>query len=312
MTRPRKPEQTQAQMSNQTRPSIGQRKAQGEKAPDEKNVLPLQMRAAFKPGTLDTEARTMEVVFGSDKPVRMYTWEYGAINEELSFDSAHVRMDRLNAGAPVLDNHDSYGSVLDTVVGVIEKAWSDGKKGYAKLRFAKTEKAEKILEMARDGILQNVSVGYAVHKYMRTKATEKDKLDHYKAVDWEPYEISMVAVPADSDAKVRSLKMADENLKIEDLETRDMGEAMVTEMETPESPIQCCTEAINEINEMIAACTANAEACPENADLYQAAKDAHKAAIDAYLEIIAAHNGQRKANTINQRKQEIAFLKARF
>lgn len=306
-------------MNNLTRPNIGQRKAQGEKAPDDKNVLPLQMRAAFKPGTLDAEARTLEVVFGSDKPVRMYTWEYGAINEELSFDSAHVRMDRLNTGAPVLDNHDSYGSVLDTVVGVIEKAWSDGKKGYAKIRFARTEKAEKILDMARDGILQNVSVGYAVHKYLRTKSTEKDKLDHYKAVDWEPYEISMVAVPADSDAKVRSLKMADENLKIEDaeLEKRDMGEVEVmdagNETETPSGQIEYCTEAINEINELVNNCLTNAEAYPENADLYKAAAEAHKTAISAYLEIIAALNGQRKTNSIiNQRSQQARILLARY
>lgn len=181
------------------------------------------MRAAFKPGSINTDERTVEVVFGSDKPVRMWTWEYGQISEELSFDSAHVRMDRLNSGAPVLDNHDAYGSVLDTVVGVVEKAWTDGKKGYAKLRFAKTEKGDKMLEMALDGILQNVSVGYAVHKYSRTKAKEEGKLDHYRAIDWEPHEISMVSVPADFDAKLRSLAGPDNALTIED----EAGEAVL-------------------------------------------------------------------------------------
>lgn len=206
------------------------------------DVLPgLQMRAAFKPGTINAEDRTVEVVFGSDKPVRMYTWEYGPITEELSFDSKHVNLERLNSGAPVLDNHDMYGSVLDTVVGVVEKAWSDGKKGFAKLRFAKTDKASQILDMAREGILQNISVGYAVHKYVRTRSTEEGKLDHYKAVEWEPHEISMVSVPADYDAKIRSLKAADDSISIED-DTPPVVET-IPEGPTPEEQQQ---EIINQ------------------------------------------------------------------
>ncbi|MBK7377298.1 MAG: HK97 family phage prohead protease [Chitinophagaceae bacterium] len=274
----------------------------------------MKMRAAFKPGSINAEDRTVEVVFGSDKPVRMYTWEYGPINEELSFESAHVRMDRLNSGAPVLDNHDAYGSVLDTVVGVVEKAWSDGKKGYAKLRFAKTDKGDKMLEMARDGILQNVSVGYAVHKYMRSKSNDEGKLDNYKAVDWEPHEISMVAVPADADAKLRSLAGPENAVTIEDengkIETRS---AEMYDMEGPKGQIESCTDAINELNEEINNSLAAAEAYPEQADLYAAVVAAHKAAISAHLEVIAAVNGQRSPNDIiNQRRLQAKILMARF
>lgn len=316
-------------------------------APEQKpDVMPLQMRAAFKPGTLNAEDRTVEVLFGSDKPVRMYTWEYGPINEELSFDAAHVRMDRLNSGAPVLDNHDAYGSVLDTVVGVVERAWSDGKKGYAKLRFAKTDKGDKVLEMARDGILQNVSVGYAVHKYSRTRSTAEGQLDTYRAVDWEPHEISMVAVPADFDAKVRSLFGQEKDTVIEDADSSIVirmqsagtdhsatltgvisagattntvplfrnGDMYGMEVEEePKGPIEMSTEAINELNEAINDCMACAEADPANADLYNAVTAAHKAAITAYLEIIAAANGQRSSKDIlNQRRLQAKILTARF
>jgi HK97 family phage prohead protease len=287
-------------------------------APDQ--YTGLQMRAAFKPGSINADERTVEVVFGSDKPVRMYTWEYGPINEELSFDSAHVRMDRLNAGAPVLDNHDAYGSVLDTVVGVVERAWTDGKKGYATLRFANTDKGNKVMEMARDGILQNVSVGYAVHKYSRSKAKEEGKLDNYRAIDWEPHEISMVAVPADFDAKVRSLAGPDNSLTIEDeagatvTATRN-GDMYGMDMEEePKGPIEMSTDAINELNEAITDCIACAEADPDNADLYNAVTAAHKAAISAHLEIIAALNGQRSTDKkiINQRRLQAKILMARF
>ena len=295
----------------------------------------LMMRAAFKPGTLDAENRTIEVVFGSDAPVRMYTWDYGPIEEELSFDPTHVRMDRLNSGAPVLDNHDMYGSVLDTVLGVVERAWSDGKKGYAKLRFARTEKADKVLEMTRDGILQNISVGYQVHKYMRSKATEEGKLDKYRAVDWEPHEISMVAVPADYGAKVRSVKLDAGSLAVEDDATTPTPTAQVREMEEMATPaevktgaIEYAAKAIEDLNEAIACCNSFAENAasyaatdPANTELYNRAAEvamtaaaANRAAIATMTEIIAALNGERNVNddTINQRSRELALLKARF
>lgn len=253
--------------------------------PEQGDRMPgLQMRAAFKPGTLNENDRTVDVVFGSDKPCRMYTWEYGPINEELSFDSSHVRMDRLNQGAPVLDNHDNYGSVLDTVVGVVEKAWSDGKKGYAKLRFADSEKGEKVLSLIRSGILQNISVGYAVHKYVRTASTEKGQLDHYRAVDWEPYEVSVVAVPADYDAKVRAMAGLEGEQEIEDEET---GEEM--------AEIQ---DELEELKEELDRCLAIAR---------KAGKDTTVRAIEQALFGLDANN-----DILNQRGQELALLKARF
>lgn len=163
----------------------------------------LSLRASFMPASINDEDRTVDVLFASDKPVRMWTWEYGAINEQLSFDPEHVRMDRLNSGAPLLDNHDAYGSVSDIVLGVVERAWIEKGKGHAKVRFSKTEKGERTMELVRDGILRNISVGYSVNRYQVTRSTEKGQPDLYRAVDWEPHEISLVAIPADYTAQVR-------------------------------------------------------------------------------------------------------------
>jgi HK97 family phage prohead protease len=188
----------------------------------------------FAPSTIDDENRTVEVVFGSDTPVRMWTWEYGVINEKLSFEENHVRMERLNSGAPLLDNHDSYGSVSDIVLGVVERAWMDKGKGYAKIRFANNEKGKETLELVKDGIVRNISVGYQVNKYQVTRAMEKGELDLYRAVDWEPYEVSIVAVPADYSAQIR---MAGEGHKVEieyDKETLAIVEAERAERETQE------------------------------------------------------------------------------
>lgn len=180
---------------------------EGQQPDDKKRTeTPPQMRAMFSPDTIDEEKRTVEVVFGSENPTRMFTWEHGPIMESLSFSQGHVRMERLNSGAPLLDNHDAWGSVADIVVGVVERAWAKDKKGYAKVRFAKGEKGDRILEMVRDGVIRNISVGYRVNKYEVTRATERGELDFFRAVDWEPHEISLVAVPADHTAQVRSME----------------------------------------------------------------------------------------------------------
>lgn len=156
-------------------------------------------RAAFSPQTLDESARTVEVVFGTETPVRRNTWD-GAVEEILQFDEMSVRLDRLNAGAPVLDNHDRWGGA-QAVVGVVERAYIKERKGYAVIRFAKTEEGDKVMGMVKDGILRNVSVGYAVHTY--TKEEKQNAPDVWRATDWEPYEVSIVPVPADATAQIR-------------------------------------------------------------------------------------------------------------
>ncbi|MGI9158206.1 MAG: HK97 family phage prohead protease, partial [Saprospiraceae bacterium] len=161
----------------------------------------LNVRAMFTPDTLTESERTVEVVFGSDAPVRINTWD-GPMLESLSFDRSAVNLERLNNGAPLLDNHNRYGSIAD-IVGVVERAWTDGKKGYAKVRFSKSEKGTRAMEEVKDGILRNISVGYRVNKYERKAGTNPGEMGSIRAVDWEPYEISLVPVPADRNAMVR-------------------------------------------------------------------------------------------------------------
>lgn len=174
----------------------------------------LRVRAAFSPDTLNEEQRTVDVVFGTDTPVRMYTWD-GPVWEILSFERKHVKMDRLERGAPLLDNHSRWGSVDDTVVGVVENARVDGKQGYATVRFSNDEKGKRLLEKVKDGILRNISVGYTVSKYERTKAEKPGEMDTLRAIDWTPYEISLVSVPADANAQVRSEAGQDQFSEVE-------------------------------------------------------------------------------------------------
>ncbi|MCH9690993.1 MAG: phage major capsid protein, partial [Gammaproteobacteria bacterium] len=46
-----------------------------------------------------------------------------------------------------------------------------------------------------DGILRNVSIGYINHEMMLE--SRDGEIETYRVIDWEPYEISVIAVPAD-------------------------------------------------------------------------------------------------------------------
>jgi HK97 family phage major capsid protein/HK97 family phage prohead protease len=136
---------------------------------------------------IDADKRTVELSFSSDIEVK----RWGMI-EVLDHSPKAVDLSRLNAGGPLLFNHD-----LDEVLGVIERAWLDGTgKGRALVRFSKRQDAEEVWQDIQDGILKNVSVGYRINE-VKLKETRDDGTDVYLVTKWEPYEISIVTAPAD-------------------------------------------------------------------------------------------------------------------
>ena len=110
-----------------------------------------------------------------------------------------VRMERLNKGAPLLDAHDSFS--LRSQIGVVQRAWLNGNEGRALVKFSRRDDVETIFQDVIDGIYRNVSVGYKVHQ---TERDETGAMPVERAVDWEPYELSLVPIPADAGAQVRS------------------------------------------------------------------------------------------------------------
>ena len=152
----------------------------------EKLELPVLTRAASTEAiTVDAESRTMEFPFSSELPVERW---FG--DEVLSHNAGAADLKRLNDGAPLLFNHN-----MDEIVGVVERAWIDkDKRGYAKVRFAKTARADEVMGLVNDGILRNVSFGYRIMDMVESK---KSGQSTYTATRWEAYEVSMVTIPAD-------------------------------------------------------------------------------------------------------------------
>jgi hypothetical protein len=163
------------------------------------NLPALAFRADV--GSVDAEKRTVDVTFSTGAAVdRVDFWTGRRWVEKLSMKPGHVRLDRLNAGAALLDSHSMYR--VGNVFGAVEPGSARLEKGLgvATVRFSRRPEVEPIWQDVRDGILRFVSVGYRVHKF---EEESKGEIPVRTAVDWEPYEISLVAAPADAGAQVR-------------------------------------------------------------------------------------------------------------
>ena len=213
-------------------------------AHEQKQKLGAQIRAAkFVPDSYNEKDNTLEVVFATDAPVMRWGWD-GEYNEVLSFEASAVRMERLNQGAPLLNNHRTWGGV-ENQIGKVERAWIDNGVGKAKLRLSGREDIKGIIQDIREGIISNVSVGYRVYKYEEKRdpaptavGERKDTTPTYVAIDWEPYEVSMVTVPADPNAGVRSESEKPNEVIIITNENRAMPEPII-----PTPPVAPATPA---------------------------------------------------------------------
>lgn len=148
------------------------------------------------------EVRTADLIWTTGARVLRYDWFDGPYWEELSLDPAHVRMGRLQSGAPLLADH---RSELRSVIGVVESAALAESQGSATVRFVKEgvdPEADKIVAKISDRILRNVSVGYRTYQTERV-LPDVDEVPVYRAIDWEPVEISIVSMGADAGAGVR-------------------------------------------------------------------------------------------------------------
>lgn len=166
-------------------------------------VGPLTTRAAL--GSVNSEKRTVDVVWTTGAKVLRSSWFDGRFYEELSLDPKHVRMDRLRSGsAPFLANHD--GNDVGAVLGVITSARLEKGRGVATVRFAPAgvdAEADKVFSKIEAGIIRNVSVGYRTYKLEKVEGGDA-ATPTFRATDWEPHEVSAVAIGADPDATFRS------------------------------------------------------------------------------------------------------------
>ncbi len=146
--------------------------------------------------------KTFDVVFATENPVFRRGWEEN-FNEVLSCNIESMRLGRLEEKAvPLLDNDDRYTGVQKQMGTVIAYNVAKGE-CRATICFSTQEKFAGIWEDIKAGIIRSISTGYNVYKYMREVVTD-NTIPNYRAVDWEPLEISLAPVPADFKSQIRS------------------------------------------------------------------------------------------------------------
>jgi hypothetical protein len=166
-------------------------------------VEKLATRARLDSKTFDEKAQTIDVVLATETlDVTRYDYRNGNFFiEQLVISPETVRLDRINAGAPFLDSHNSY-SVANVLGKVVNgSAVIDGNKIRCKIQLSQREDIAGIINDIRNGILENISVGYKVFKYERQPEIE-GQTPVYRVIDWEPYEATSCAVPADIESGV--------------------------------------------------------------------------------------------------------------
>lgn len=138
----------------------------------------------------DDAARTVEASLSSETPVH----RPGLGNEILVHTPDAVDLSR--CPLPLLTSHDS----TTTPVGIIENVRIVGGKLRGVLRFGGSSRALDCWEDVKAGILRSISIGYRI---LDGKASG----DNYRVSRWQPFEASLVAVPADPTVGIgRSMK----------------------------------------------------------------------------------------------------------
>lgn len=157
----------------------------------------VQHRSVVIDQAVDVEHRTVTASVASETPIQMWSdWK-----EVLSHAPGAMRMGQRQKSLPLLLGHDP-----DRVVGVIDAIRQEDGRTYATMRFASDEEGEKAFTRVKDHILTNVSIGYRVFK-----RAENEEQKITTATDWEIFEVSLVAMPADASVGVyRSLNQATE------------------------------------------------------------------------------------------------------
>ncbi|NOD67607.1 phage major capsid protein [Ruegeria sp. HKCCD7303] len=153
--------------------------------------------------------RRVAMAVSSETPVAR-----GGYQEVLVHSKEAVDLEFITSGrAPVLLDHNS-----ELQIGVVETAWLDGSTLRANIRLGKSGKASDVLADIRDGIRQNVSIGYAIEEVEETGG-------EIRVTKWRPIEVSIVSIPADMTVGVG--RHATETLPI--LEKRNMGNTTTQE-----------------------------------------------------------------------------------
>jgi HK97 family phage prohead protease len=153
--------------------------------------------AGFNVSSYDATARTVEAVLSAGSAVRRYYF-----TEELEISETAIDLSRVALGqVRLLDTHNQYS--IDAVLGTVSDVRVVGSELIGVLHFADTDRGREVEARVASGELTGISIGYRVTNW-QISATDDKGNETWRAVAWELLEVSLVPVPADPIAGVRS------------------------------------------------------------------------------------------------------------
>lgn len=188
------------------------------------------LKREMETSQINQSNKLIELAFASEIPVQREIGDR-VLNEILLCSPENVDLSRIQNKAAVLFNH-----CKDNLIGVVESSSVDADKVCrASIRLSST--AQEYQTMVEEGILTKVSVGYSILDY-------RIEGDNLLVTKWQPYEISLVSIPAD-DLKSgigRSLEVEEETPAEEQIESE-------TETSTDENQNETESESTDETEE---------------------------------------------------------------
>lgn len=178
------------------------------------------LKREMETSQINQSNKLIELAFASEIPVQREIGDR-VLNEILLCSPENVDLSRIQNKAAVLFNH-----CKDNLIGVVESSSVDADKVCrASIRLSST--AQEYQTMVEEGILTKVSVGYSILDY-------RIEGDNLLVTKWQPYEISLVSIPAD-DLKSgigRSLEVEEETPAEEQIESETETSTDKTQNET--------------------------------------------------------------------------------
>lgn len=180
---------------------------------------------------VNEDDRTAELSFSSDEPI--YHW-FGYLI--LDHSEGSVRKERLEQTGAVLWGHDW----MQQVGGISNLQYSEGK-GRGTVKFLDDDFSMSRLRGIRDGILKSTSFGFWIYDLEPEPGPDGkqrmiDGEPVYRSRDWEPFEVSLVPIPADISVGCgRSLEVNDQLLNLlKNAAEGVRGKTTTTEKEMPD------------------------------------------------------------------------------
>ena len=143
-------------------------------------------------------AARFEIVFTTGAPVKRYDWANGRYYlEQLEVSEQAIDLSRLERGAPLLNTHSNWS--LEDQLGVCDQPEIRNGQGVCQTQLSRRESVRGVVQDLEDGVIRNVSVGYARNAVEMVAPGEENGMWVYRVTRWTPMEVSLVPIPADMD-----------------------------------------------------------------------------------------------------------------